>query len=92
MIDMTIHEEPLQRAVEMARQQHILIPTFEEQKYPDTIDPRITKKLQELGLWDVNSFNLFRVTWKNEPVKQGGLYGNVPCFYKRRLPYRIDRA
>jgi len=77
MIDLTIHENSLARAIEVARKQHIIIPTFEEQKHPETVDLRITAKLQTLGLWDVDSFNLFRVTWKNEPVKHGGSYGPV---------------
>jgi cysteine synthase len=77
MIDVTIHETQLERAADTARKQHIIIPTFEEQKHPETIDPRITDKLRTLGLWDVDSLNLFRVSWKNEPKKHGGLYGPV---------------
>ncbi len=35
------------------------------------------EKLKKTGLWDVDSANLFRITWKNEPVKSGGLFGGV---------------
>lgn len=77
MIDVTMHEEALERAVDVARQQNILIPTFEEQRHPERIDPRVTAKLRDIGLWDVNSLNLFRVTWKNDPVKHGGAFGGV---------------
>jgi cysteine synthase len=77
MIDLTIHEDQLARTVERARDRQILIPTFAEQKNPDTIDARITTRLQNIGLWDINSTNLFRITWKNEPVKHGGLYDGV---------------
>ena len=69
MIDFTMHSEQLQHAIETARKQQILIPTFEEQKDPRRIDPRVTAKLRDVGLWDINSLNLFRVTWKNAPVK-----------------------
>ena len=77
MIDLTMHEEQLAHAIARAQERSILIPTFEEQKHPEKIDPRITAKLRQVGLWDVNSLNLFRITWKNEPVKQGGGFGGV---------------
>ena len=77
MIDLTLHEEQLAHAIARAQERSILIPTFEEQKHPEKIDPRITEKLRQVGLWDVNSLNLFRVTWKNEPVKHGGGFGGV---------------
>jgi len=31
--------------------------------------------LKEIGLWDLHALNLFRITWRNEPVPQGGLFG-----------------
>ncbi|MGW8252023.1 MAG: pyridoxal-phosphate dependent enzyme, partial [Anaerolineales bacterium] len=37
----------------------------------------IKEKLAEIGLWDVNPLNLFRITWKNEPVASGGGYNGV---------------
>ncbi len=30
-----------------------------------------------MGLWDLDPLNLFRITWKNEPVASGGQYGGV---------------
>ena len=57
MIDMTLYEEQLKKAVGVARQQHIIIPTFAEQRSPERIDPRIKARLRDVGLWDVNSFN-----------------------------------
>jgi cysteine synthase A len=77
MIDLTIHEDQLARAVERTRERKICIPTFEEQKHPEQIDPRIQEKLKTIGLWDITSPNLFRITWKNEPVTGGGLFGGV---------------
>ena len=77
MIDLTVNEQLLARTVERAKERNILIPTFEEQKHPEKIDPRIKEKLENIGLWDINSYNLFRITWKNEPVKSGGLYDGV---------------
>lgn len=77
MIDLTINEEQLARTVERAKERNIIIPTFEEQKHPEKIDVRIKEMLKDIGLWDIHSYNLFRITWKNEPVKTGGLYSGV---------------
>ena len=35
---------------------------------------KIKQRLKNVGLWDVDPVNLFRITWKNEPVERGGLY------------------
>ncbi len=77
MIDLTINEAQLERTVERAREREIAIPTFEQMKNPDLIPEKVKDDLKDVGLWDVNSRNLFRITWKNEPVKMGGLYGGV---------------
>ena len=34
MIDLTIHPEALERNVEVARKNHIILPTFEQMKPP----------------------------------------------------------
>jgi cysteine synthase len=33
--------------------------------------------LSKIGLWDVDPLNLFRITWKNEPVEKGGGFDGV---------------
>ena len=71
MIDVTLNKAQLAKTVARARERHILIPTFEEQKHPEKIDDRIKAKLKDVGLWDINPYNLFRITWKNAPVKSG---------------------
>jgi cysteine synthase A len=77
MIDLTIHEEQLGRAVERARERNILIPTFAQMKDPSLIPDRIKAQLGDLGLWDIDSLNLFRITWKNQPTALGGGFGGV---------------
>lgn len=77
MIDLSINEKSLKRTVERAKERNIIIPTFKEMKNPELIPEKIKEKLKTIGLWDINSYNLFRITWKNEPVMKGGLYGNV---------------
>ena len=77
MIDLSIHKEQLERTVERARERDIIIPTFAQMKDPALIPDPIKARLAKVGLWDVNSLNLFRITWKNEPVPSGGGFGGV---------------
>jgi cysteine synthase A len=77
MIDLTVHEEKLARAVQRARERNIVIPTFKQQKDPSLVPASVRAGLKSVGLWDVNPLNLFRITWKNEPVPSGGGFGGV---------------
>ena len=77
MIDLTINAEALDRALQRARERNIIIPTFKQQINPELVPAAITNKLSNVGLWDVNPLNLFRITWHNEPVAQGGGFGGV---------------
>jgi len=77
MIDLTINEDVLEKVVERAKENNIIIPTFAQMRHPEMIPNKIKQRLKDIGLWDVNSFNLFRITWKNESVPKGGLYGDV---------------
>ncbi len=77
MIDLTINKAALERAVNKARKQNIIIPTFRQQINPELVPDSIKNQLTKVGLWDVNPLNLFRITWKNEPISHGGVYGDV---------------
>jgi cysteine synthase len=37
----------------------------------------VRRRLGEVGLWDLDPANLFRICWKNEPSAQGGGFGGV---------------
>jgi len=80
LIDLTVNEEILKKAVERAKERGIILPTFEQMKDPTKIPQAIKEKLKGVGLWDVNSLNLFRITWKNEPKEKGGTFGKVNYF------------
>jgi cysteine synthase A len=71
-IDLTLDKERRKRAVQRARERNIIIPTFAQMKNPSLIPADIKAQLSATGLWDVNPYNLFRITWKNEPVPEGG--------------------
>ena len=77
MIDLTIKQEQLERTVQRARERNIIIPTFAQMKDPALIPDGIKSRLKDVGLWDLDSLNLFRITWKNEPTAQGGGFGGV---------------
>ncbi|MGD8396608.1 MAG: pyridoxal-phosphate dependent enzyme [Candidatus Eiseniibacteriota bacterium] len=71
-----IHDDVLERAVARCRERRILIPTFAEQRDPRTIPAPVRERLRGVGLWDVDPANLFRITWKNEPVERGGQFND----------------
>jgi cysteine synthase A len=77
MIDLTVDSDQMERALERVRQQEFVIPTFAQMKDPGLIPVDIKDRLKHVGLWDVNPLNLFRITWKNEPVAEGGGFGGV---------------
>lgn len=77
MIDLRIVEDQLERSIKRAKERKIVIPTFKQMKDPSMIPDKIKEELKNVGLWDVNPLNLFRITWKNEPVEKGGGFNGV---------------
>ena len=76
MIDLTIHEEAGTRRAARPRAQHHH-PHLQADAQPGLIPDAIKTKLADVGLWDLNPLNLFRITWHNEPVASGGGFGGV---------------
>lgn len=76
-IDLTIDVEGRKKAIQRVRDRNIIIPTFAQMKNPDLIPDQILDRLGDIGLWDVDPLNLFRITWKNEPIPDGGGYNGV---------------
>ena len=80
MIDLTINETGLQRSIQRCRERGIVVPTFSQLRNPETTPLRIKEQLKQTGLWDIAPQNLFRITWKNEPVAKGGLFRQTPNY------------
>ncbi|MGA9115620.1 MAG: pyridoxal-phosphate dependent enzyme [Bacteroidota bacterium] len=64
------------------RQRNIRIPTLAQMRDPGGIPGPCARGLEQVGLWDVNPLNLYRITWKNDPEGRG--FGGVnflelPC-------------
>lgn len=75
IIDKVSNEKALENAVKRYKEKGIILPTFEQQKNPELIPGKIIDRLKNVGLWDFDPLNLFRITWKNEPKEFGGLFG-----------------
>ena len=71
---MQVDEEVLSRTVERFRDRKILLPTFAQIADPSSVPEKIRRRLKSVGLWDLDPANLFRITWKNEPIESGGLF------------------
>ena len=69
-----IDEQVLAKAAGRCRERNIVIPTLAQQKDPKLISGPITERLAEVGLWDIDPLNLFRITWKNDP--ETGLFND----------------
>ncbi len=70
-----MNEDILSQTIERCRERNIIIPTIAQHKDPSRIPAGIRRQLRQVGLWDINPLNLFRITWKNEPVEHGGGFG-----------------
>lgn len=88
LIDLTINEEQLEKTVESAKERNVVIPTLAQMKDPSKIPAEIKEKLKNTGLWDIDPVNLFRISWKNQPVKEGGLYNDLPNYIE--IPSEIS--
>ncbi|MEK6265952.1 MAG: pyridoxal-phosphate dependent enzyme [Clostridium sp.] len=88
LIDLEINEEQLKKTVESAKERNVVIPTMAQMKDPNKIPEEIKEKLKTTGLWDIDPVNLFRISWKNQPVKTGGLYNELPNYIE--IPSEIS--
>ncbi len=77
---MATTEQILENTVRRCRERDIIIPTYREMRNPELVPDGIKAELADIGLWDLNPRNLFRITWKNEPVASGGGFGGVNFF------------
>jgi cysteine synthase len=74
-IDKISNPKALENAINRYRNNKIILPTFAQQQNPELIPQKIKEKLKKVGLWDFDPLNLYRISWKNEPVEFGGLFG-----------------
>ncbi len=70
-----MNQEALQNTIGRIQERNIVIPTYDQMKHPEKIPAKISEKLADIGLWDLDPLNLFRITWKNDPTSGG--FGGV---------------
>lgn len=88
MIDLIINEKQLEATIGRLREKNIILPTFKQMKNPKkNISDKIKGELSSVGLWDVHTRNLFRITWKNDPVSHGGGFRDLPNYIE--LPQEL---
>jgi cysteine synthase len=76
MINLKLNEEIIKKNAQRAKEKHIIYPTFKQMLNPNEYVPEnIKKELTNIGLWDINPTNLFRITWKNNIENKN--YGEV---------------
>lgn len=88
LIDLEVNEEQILKTAESAKERNIIIPTIAQMKDPNKIPQEIKDKLTQTGLWDIDPINLFRISWYNQPVKEGGLYNTLPNYIE--IPQEIS--
>jgi len=68
-------EEVLQNTIQRFKEKGLILPTYEQMRNPELVPEKIQEELKNIGLWDFNPLNLFRLTWKNNP--ETGEFGKV---------------
>jgi len=77
ILDHVVNADIRKKAAKRFREKGIVLPTFAQMRNPELVPAEVKEKLKTIGLWELNPANLFRITWKNEPVKTGGGFGKV---------------
>lgn len=74
---MQVNQQVLERTIKQCRDRKVLLPTFAQMRDPSLVPQKVKDRLKQVGLWDIDPINLFRITWKNEPIEKGGLYSHA---------------
>lgn len=77
LVNKVVNPEARKKAIDRIRERGIVLPTFAQMRNPELIPDKVKNKLKNIGLWDRDPMNLFRINWHNEPKEKGGLYGGV---------------
>ena len=69
-----INEKVADKAAARCREKGVSITTLAQMKDPGLIPASVTDRLKEVGLWDIDPLNLYRITWRNDPTS--GLFND----------------
>lgn len=73
---MTALSKVLETTIRRCAQRKITIPTFAQLRDPSKIPASVKSRLANVAMNDIDPANLYRITWKNEPVEKGGGFNN----------------
>lgn len=76
----TKKDEYLNSAIEICKKYNIILPTIKMLDNPKLISEKIKQELKSVAMDDINPFNLFRISWYNEPLEKGGQYTEIPNY------------
>ena len=62
----SVNEEVLRRSAKRCRERGVTVPTFAQMRDPGSVPESVKTRLKQVGLWDLDPANLFRITWKND--------------------------
>ena len=65
----------IKKTAQRCKERGVIIPTFAQMNDPNLVPGSVKSKLKDIGLWDLNPLNLFRITWKNDITT--GSFGGV---------------
>ena len=77
LINLEKKDDIILKNAKRCKEKNIVLPTFREMKDPNLIKPWVRERLKNVGLWDVDPINLYRINWHNEAKEKGGLYKGV---------------
>ncbi len=75
MATTTPDETGRRRAIERCRERGIRIPTFAQQRDPDSLSPQLVEAIRAVDMQALDPLNLFRISWRNN-TRSGG-FGEV---------------
>jgi cysteine synthase len=67
-----VDERVIEKTARRCAERGIVIPTFAQLADPGKIPQAVKQRLAKAAMNDLDPANLFRITWKNEPVERGG--------------------
>ena len=67
-----MNEDVLKKTAARCAERGIVIPTFAQLRDPAKIPSEVKSRLKKVAMNETDPANLFRITWKNEPVEKGG--------------------
>ena len=64
MIDLTLDKNQIEKNARQCARKGIILPTYKEMANPELVSSAVKAELKSIGLNEVHSRNLFRVTWE----------------------------